>query len=322
MKKRYKKPGETDGVVLREIPLTCKDEVAAVEFLEKQRWGDKPACPYCGAIRVRKMTDGNGGRNRRFLWRCPNCRKQFTVRIGTVFEDSRIPLRIWCHAFWRACASKKGVSALQISRECHISYKSALFLMHRIRYAMAKPKPDEKLRGVVAADETWVGGKPRPRISQRKRKPWANKRPVMAIIERQGKIRVRHIRRVAAKNLHKVINETVDKDAARLCTDELKSYRRIGREFAGGHGRVNHSALQYTTGADHVNTCESFFALFKRGLYGTFHSVSKKHLYRYCSEFEFPWDTRGLNDGERTAAAIKKADGKRLVYREPTQKTA
>ena len=132
MDTKQRKPGETNNEALREIPEACNNETAAVEFMEKQRWGDTPACPHCGSIKVQKMTDGNGNRNKRFLWRCHDCKDQFTVRIGTVFEDSRIPLRIWCHAFWRACASKKGVSALQISRECSITYKSALFLMHRI----------------------------------------------------------------------------------------------------------------------------------------------------------------------------------------------
>lgn len=139
MKTKHTKPGQTNNKVLKEIPLACIDETAAVEFMEKQRWGDTPACPHCGDIDVHKMTSNKGERNKRFLWRCHGCKKQFTVRIGTVFEDSRIPLRIWCYAFWKACASKKGISALQISRECSITYKSALFLMHRIRYAMAEP---------------------------------------------------------------------------------------------------------------------------------------------------------------------------------------
>lgn len=177
MKQEYTKPGQTDNEILREIPVACRDETAAVEFLEKQRWGDMPACPRCGGMEVRKMADRNGGRNKRFLWRCDDCKKQFTVRIGTVFEDSRIPLRIWCYAFWRACALKKGISSLQISRECHITYKSALFMMHRIRYAMSAPKQREKLRGTIEADETYVGGKPRHR-GKGKRGRGTNKSPV------------------------------------------------------------------------------------------------------------------------------------------------
>ena len=144
------------------IPLTCSDELTAVEFLEAQRWGDTPSCIHCGSIRVYKMIDAaTGERNKRFLWRCHDCKKQFTVRLGTVYEESRIPLKVWCYAFWRAATSKKGVAALEISRQCQISYKSALFLMNRIRFAIAPDIDDPKLSGIVEVDETYVGGKPR-----------------------------------------------------------------------------------------------------------------------------------------------------------------
>jgi len=322
MKTKQTKPGETKNEVLSEIPKACFDETAAVEFLEKQRWGNTPACPHCGSTNVRKMTNGNGGRNKRFLWRCKDCKKQYTIRIGTVFEDSRIPLRIWCYAFWAACASKKGVSALQISRQCSISYKSALFMMHRIRYAMQE-EPKAKFRGIVECDETYVGGKPRkPANKKNKRGRGTKKTPVVAIVERRGKIRVRPVANVTAKTLRKAIKETVDTRLARLCTDELPSYTSIGWEFTHGHGKVKHQRLQYSNGSDHVNTAESFFALLKRGLYGTFHAVSKKHLHRYCSEFQFRWDTRKLNDGERLSAAIKASEGKRLMYHKPIAHSA
>src|SRR5215510_4122299 len=127
--------GRQRSAILRAIPAACSDETKAVEFIEQLRWGSDPACPRCGDTDVNQMQNKTGGRNARFLWRCYGCKQQFTVRIGTIFEDSRIPLRIWCHAFWRACSSKKGVSALQIQRETGVTYKSALFLMHRIRFA-------------------------------------------------------------------------------------------------------------------------------------------------------------------------------------------
>jgi len=144
----------TDNVV-KEIPKACADENTAVEFLEKQRWGDTPACPHCGATHVYQMKSRDGERNKRYLWKCKECDKQYTVRVGTVFEESRIPLQHWCYAFWAACASKKGVSALQISLMTGVTYKSALFMMHRIRLAMAddysKPEP---MTGIVETDET------------------------------------------------------------------------------------------------------------------------------------------------------------------------
>src|SRR5581483_6196245 len=161
MDKETKRHILSKSPAIEDIPLACCDEAAAVEFLEKQRWGDTPACMKCGSVDVYKMTDiKTGKRNSRYLWRCHDCKEQYTVRIGTVFEDSRIELRHWCYAFWRAATSKKGVSALEIHRQTGLSYKSSLFMMHRIRFAMADSAP-EPLSGPVEVDETYVGGKPR-----------------------------------------------------------------------------------------------------------------------------------------------------------------
>jgi len=322
MKNEDKKPVQDE--VLNEIPVACTDETAAVEFMEKQRWGEHPACPHCGGMKVSKMTDGNGGRNKRFLWRCHDGGEQFTVRIGTVFEDSRIPLKIWCHAFWRACASKKGVSALQISRECRISYKTALFLMHRIRFAMTEIRGDGKLRGIVEADETYVGGKPRGGINQihidHRRGRGTKKTPVFAMVERDGDVRARVVPNVTAQTLGKIMPRHIH-PSARIMTDNYRSYIPIGKHFAS-HDVVRHNIGEYVRGDVYSNTAESFFAILKRGLYGTFHAVSKKHLHRYIHEFEFRWNTRHANDGERIAEAIKGADGKRLRYYQPTAKSA
>src|SRR5688572_1095770 len=174
------------------LPVACMSERAAVEFMEEQRWGKEPFCPHCGTFDVYQMTDRKTGeRNARFLWRCRSCGMQYTVRVGTVLEDSRIPVRFWCHAFWRACASKKGVSALQIKRETGLSYKSALFLMHRIRWAMSStaPKNFGNGGGVVEVDETFIGGYRRgggPGLG-------ANKSAVLAVVERGGRVASRHI---------------------------------------------------------------------------------------------------------------------------------
>src|SRR5580704_15249566 len=146
------------SATIAEIPLACSNELAAVEFLEKQRWGNTPACVKCGSVEVYKMADAKTGeRNKRFLWRCRDCKEQYTVRIGTVYEESRIELRHWCYAFWRACTSKKGVSALEIKRHCQISYKSALFLMNRIRFAKAPDEYRPQLTGIVECDEMYIG---------------------------------------------------------------------------------------------------------------------------------------------------------------------
>src|SRR5947209_9943011 len=158
MRKKQSTHRLSKSEIIDEIPLACSNELAAVEFLEKQRWGDTPCCVHCGSVDVYKMTDAKTGeRNKRFLWRCHDCKQQYTVRLGTVYEESRLDLRHWCYAFWRASTSKKGVAALEIQRHCQISYKSALFLMNRIRFAMA-PDPDApKLKGIVELDEVYVG---------------------------------------------------------------------------------------------------------------------------------------------------------------------
>jgi transposase-like protein len=166
MPQNQRKIGEAASPIIRQLPLACSNEQAAIEFFERMRWRECPACPRCGDTDVYQMQDRKTGeRNSRFLWRCRGCRKQFTVRIGTVLEDSPIPLRYWAFAFWASCSSKKGASALQIQRQTGLSYKSALFMMHRIRLAMAPTSNGPKLDGTVEIDETYFGGKPRYRKS-------------------------------------------------------------------------------------------------------------------------------------------------------------
>jgi transposase-like protein len=262
---------------------------------------------------VYQMKNHTGERQADFRWRCCVCAKagrnaQFTVRTDTVFEDSRIPLRHWCYAFWRACTSKKGVSALEIKRHTGLSYKSALFMLHRIRYAVQQEHMD-KLQGDVIADETFIGGKPRY-PGQRK-----SKKIVMAIMERGGSIRVPAIPDVTAKTLKEAIRKHVRRES-RILSDENASYYGIGSEFAGGHETVNHSRLEYFRDGVTTNDAESFFAVMKRGINGIYHAVSRKHLGRYLGEFEFRWNGRKLEDGQRTMAAVKAAEGKRLFYAE------
>lgn len=251
--------------VIKNIPLACSDELAAVEFFEEQRWGNAPACVKCGSVNVYKMKDAKTGeRSKRYLWRCHDCKEQYTVRIGTVYEESRIPLRHWCYAYWRASSSKKGVAALEIMRVCQISYKSALFLMNRIRFAMA---PDQaiapKLSGIVEADETYVGGRPRRDWryypSERKCGRGTEKTPVFAAVERGGQIRSRVIADVTGHTLKSALREVADKDS-RIMTDEYVAYRGLQSEFRGGHDRIRHGLKQYVKGDIHTNTVESSFA--------------------------------------------------------------
>jgi len=305
---------------IEDIPLACSNELAAVEFLEKQRWGNTPACVKCGSVEVYKMKDAKTGeRNSRYLWRCRDCKEQYTVRIGTVYEESRIELRHWCYAFWRACTSKKGVAALEIQRNCQISYKSALFLMNRIRFAMAPDPSRPKLVGTVEADEMYVGArKPRyPGVSPKGRGT-TNKVPVFCAVERGGELRRRVIPNVTGDTLKAALQEEVDRQA-RLITDEFPRYKPIGREFAA-HETICHSTKEFVRyGTDiHTNTVESTHALVKRGIVGVYHNVSRQYLHRYLWHFDFLWNNRKMNDGERTVLAMKAAEGKRLMYRQPT----
>ena len=308
----------TKSPTVEAIPLACSDESAAVELFEQLRWGKNPACVHCGSANVYKMVDGTTGqRNRRYLWRCHDCKKQYTVRIGTVYEESRIELRHWAYGFWRASTSKKGVAAREIQRQCQISYKSALFLMNRIRWAMAPDQANApKLTGIVECDETRIGGKPR-HCSYYVPRPPKKKSIVFAAVEREGQIRRRVIADVSAKTLRTAIREVVDR-RSRIYTDDFSSYIGIGNYFSGGHRTVRHTKKEYVRGSVHTNTAESSFAIMKRGIMGIYHSVSKEHLHRYVSQFDFLWNLRKLNDGERTIAAIKCAEGKRLMYKQPS----
>jgi len=311
-----RKVGQDKSGIVAEIPLACTDEALAVEFMERQRWGDSPKCVHCESTNVYRMVDAKTGeRSRRFLWRCRDCKRQGTVRLGTVFEESRIPLRHWVYCFWRANTSKKGVAALEIKRQTGLSYRSSLFLLHRVRMAMTE-LDTPKLTGVVESDETWIGGvahgKGRAHIE--------NKVAVQALVQRGGPLRARTIGRVTVRNLRNALTELVD-ESATLHTDDLKSYKVIGRQFKA-HRTVNHTAHEYEHDGVHVNTCEGFFSLLKRSLHGIHHAVSRRHLHRYVAHMEFLYNGRDLEDGERTVKAIRGAVGKRLFYRQPVARSA
>lgn len=327
LKRQRKTPGKVAGAkseIEKKLPLACADEKAAVEFMEEQRWGGEPTCPRCGVVgESYKMTDSKTGeRNARFLWRCRACKGQYTVRVGTIMEDSKIPVHKWCRAFYEACKSKKGVSALEMQRDTGLSYKSALFMMHRIRWAMAPANELPKLKGTVEFDETYVGGRPRRyayhldgRIKPGPGYDFSKRMtPVVAGVERGGRVMARVVDKVNRVTLPNYVREMVD-TSADLMTDERRSYKPVGREYAS-HQTVHHKVGEYVRGNVYTNTIEGFFAGLKRQIKGTHHSVSKKHLHRYISEIEYKYNTRGMNDGERTALAIKSADGRRLTYKD------
>jgi len=315
MKKNPKSP------ILEALRIAANSEPEAVAFMEQQRWGNEPGCPRCGDMDVYIMKGVDGQRNKDYRWRCRGCKSMFTVRTATVFEESRLPLRVWVYAFWKACSSKKGISALQLAREMEITHKSALFVLRRIRHGVGVSPDAPKLQGTVEVDETYVGGKPRYRRRREEMQGrtgrGTEKAAVLGMVERGGDVRFRMMDRLTSERLREVIAENADL-TCRIITDELTQYRKLGMAFEGGHAFVKHSAGEYVKlGTDiHSNSVEGVFSLLKRGVMGTFHSVSKKHLPNYLNEFEFRFNTRKASDGERVTAAIKMSEGKRLGYRE------
>ena len=290
------------------------DEAKATAHMEADRWTDGAYCPHCGSFNVHKMA----GKTQAGMFLCNDCREKFTVRTGSIFERSHIPLRKWLMATYLMAASKKGMSALQLSRMLGLSYKSTWFMCHRIRESMTpnNPPPIGGQSNVVEADETFIGGKAKNRAYAKKE---PKKHAVMTLVDRDGESRSFHIANVKAKTLREKIVTTVSRKS-HLITDELASYEKIGKEFAN-HGTVNHSANEFAKlgGFVHTNTAECRFSLMKRAVFGTHHSISEAHLPRYLAEWDFKWNTRKMTDGERAAHTLKGAEGKRLTYRLPRE---
>ena len=240
----------------------------------------------------------------------------FTVRTGTIFEESRLPLRVWVYAFWKACSSKKGISALQLAREMEITHKSALFVLRRIRHGLGHDATSPKLTGTVEVDETYVGGRPRY-SGQSKAGRGTKKVPVLGMVQRGGDVRFQMMDRITSGRIADLLIQNAD-GSCRVITDELNVYHPVCGIFRGGHEVVNHTRKEYVRfGSDvHSNTVEGVFSLLKRGVMGTFHSVSRKHLPNYLNEFEFRHNTRKMDDGQRVTRAIRQVDGKRFTYRE------
>lgn len=309
--------------------VAFSDEAAAVELMARLRWPSGPACPRCGGDSPYKLAPkAQPGRPaRRGLYKCRACRKQFSVTTGTVFEATHVSLSKWLLAIHLMSASKKGMSAHQLHRMLGVTYKAAWFVQHRLRHAMAtNANIFSKLSGTVEVDETYVGGRRRigptnkeDREALKTGRPGpADKKltPVVALVERKGRLRLFPVERVDGRTLQDAIRQRVDL-SSRMVTDEFRSYNGLDMGFAK-HDTIKHSAKEYVRGDVHTNTVEGVFSLLKRGITGSFHHVSKGHLHRYCSEFEFRYNTRtalGYNDAQRAAELVLGAEGKRLTYK-------
>jgi transposase-like protein len=308
-------------LTLVQIAQRFSTEEAAREYFEKLRWPSGPVCPHCGNAdqdRIYKVTPNPEKKIRAGLYKCAECLQGFTVTVGTVCEDSHIPLAKWLIGFYMMCASKTQVSALQLQRQLEIgSYRSAWFMCRRIRFALQDIFQADKLDGIVAADETYVRGKKRGMGRAYK----GNKTAVVSLIERDGRVRSRLAPKVTGDALGRRLKEHVA-ETARFNTDESAVYTKIGNSFAS-HDTVNHSEEEYarreTSGRQvTTNTAEGFFGSSKRSLDGTHHHVSGKHLPLYLAELDYKYNTREETDGARTALGIPKIVGKRLMLRRPT----
>lgn len=299
-------------MTLRELARMTEDD--ARELIEGILWPKGPVCPHCGV--VNNAVRLAGGATRAGLFKCRDCREQFTVTVNTIMHRSKVPLAKWLMAFHLMCSSKKGVSALQLQRELGLgSYQTAWHMAHRVRYAMNACGFGKSLKGDVEADETYVGGKPRKGTKTKAHRGRGTKKQALVVlVERNGRAKTRVVANVAGATLKREIRRGVHR-SARILTDEWGGYNGIGLDFEGEHETVCHSRGEYARGDVHSNTAESFFALLKRGIVGAFHHVSKEHLWRYADEFEFRWNHRKVSDHERTLAAIGQSGGKQLPYR-------
>jgi len=303
------------------------DQDKAREYLEALRWPDGPVCPHCGSLNAKRLPAQRGrptkahpeGAIRNGVVQCNDCRKQYSVTVGTVFESSKIPLNKWLLANHLLCASKKGISAHQLHRMLGVTYKSAWFMFHRIREAMGPTSlpPVGGNGGRVEADETYIG---RVKGTEVKRGGWRHKNCVVSLVDRDtGTVRSFHAKGTTTAEVSKIVEANVAREAI-LMTDEAHIYKRVGRLFAG-HDRVFHGGGEYVRLADraiHTNTIEGYFSIFKRGMRGIYQHCGEQHLHRYLAEFDFRYSNRsanGVEDDKRADLALQGIAGKRITYR-------
>lgn len=302
------------------------DDNKAREHLEALRWPHGAVCPHCGVIDNAVKLEGKS--TRPGVYKCRDCSKPFSVTVGTLFERSHVPLSKWLLAVHLMSSSKKGISAHQLHRMLGVTYKTAWFMAHRIREAMAPSSP-EPLGGegkTVEADETYIGGKEKNKHAKDRKhagRGAVGKEAVFSLVERGGKVRSTHVQHVTAATLRPILNEQIAAES-RLMTDEARQYIPLGKDFSEHHA-VCHSIGEYVRGEAHTNTIEGYFSIFKRGMTGVYQHCNSTHLKRYLAEYDFRYNHRsalGIEDAERADIALKGIEGKRLTYRRANQQAA
>jgi transposase-like protein len=302
-----RKPPET----LLEAVRYFSDLDVATEFVASLRWPDGPVCPRCGSVEHSYIST-------RRLWKCKACKRQFSVKVGTIFEDSALGLDKWLPAVWLAANSKNGISSYELGRALGVTQKSAWFMLHRIRLAM-QSGTFTMLSGEVEVDETYIGGKARNMSGRRKKgvgrgRARSSKTVVLGMVERGGKVNASVIDDIRKPTLQSYVRDRVEPGSS-IFTDSLESYTGLDADF--DHRTVNH-AVSYVDGNVHTNVMENFWSLLKRGLNGTYISVKPFHLFRYLDERMFTFNMRDLTDLGRFTAVLSEVAGKRLTYAQLT----
>jgi transposase-like protein len=295
---------------LYDLFAAIPDEQAAINYFKGIRWKTGEFCPYCGHDKIYPFSDGK-------TWKCAQCRDRFSIRVGTVFEDSKIPIRKWLAAIWFITSHKKGIASTALAKDLNVTQKTAWFMLHRLRHAARTRSFNRRLDGRVEIDETFVGGKAKNRHIGKRGKGGqtggAGKAIVLGMLERGGELRTMHVADLKAKNLQATVDRNVNPGAA-VITDEYVSYHGLDAKYQ--HHTINHSQGEYVRdGFVHTNSIEGVWALLKRQIYGIHHFVSSKHLHRYISEATWRFNRRNVKDAPRMVEFLGRTDG-RLRYRE------
>jgi transposase-like protein len=291
-----------------ELMQVFSSEDVCREHLKKLRWADGEYCPYCGCKKIYEFKDGK-------TYKCADCRKRFSIKVGTIFEDSKIPLQKWFIAIYLITSHKKGISSVQLSKDIGVTQKTAWFMLHRLRHASKTKAFNRPLKNVVEADETYIGGKEKYKHNNKKVKGTQGrntktKTPVIGVVERQGHVKACKVDNVRGQTVKSYIIDNVV-IGSKLMTDEYRAYR--GMEYLFEHRYISHSKGQYVNKCVHTNTIENFWSLLKRGIVGIYHFVSVKHLDRYLDEFTFRYNSKKETEEDRFNFLLSNCNG-RLKY--------